>query len=267
MVRGNPILCEEASRMSLSLIHCVHAKLGTWWRKDTEERCACSQLYYIVKGEAVVICNGERIVMKEGNWYLLPDGVSVKYWCDDFMEEFTFHFKLCNIDRVDLLRNCRRAYTFPIKEDFTPFFSRCLESEEAKDALRLCGIIYDMLCRFIDEYDIKLAETELSPCVSKAVAHINKNLSMQLTVDEIAKASFVSKSTLEKYFKEELSCSVHGYLLNTVLFEAGNLLLKTSISIRNISERFGFCDQFYFSKCFKEKFGKSPKDFRKSSIV
>ena len=41
------------------------------------------------------------------------------------------------------------------------------------------------------------------------------------------------------------------------------LLCDTDLSLSEISERFGFCDQFYFSRRFKAKYGETPRDTRK----
>ena len=34
-----------------------------------------------------------------------------------------------------------------------------------------------------------------------------------------------------------------------------------------VSEKFGFCDQFYFARWFKDKFDMSPRDYRKSTLI
>ncbi|MBE7041368.1 MAG: helix-turn-helix transcriptional regulator [Ruminococcaceae bacterium] len=260
----NPALCDEANRLQLSLHHFGHSILGTWWKSEGET-IQCSQLYYIVKGSANVLCNDETLLtMTAGNWYLLPTGTKVKYSCDNFMEEFYFHFKLCDIDRVDLLENGSGPYTLPIREDKTKLFFKLLKSNSPVDGIRLQNELFTSLLNMIDVCGIILKKTELSPCVSKAISYIHSHLSIGLSVSEIVKHSYVSKTTLEKYFKRELGVSVHEYLYNSVMFEASQMLLKTDLPIGIISEQFGFCDQFYFSNRFKETFGKSPKDFRNS---
>lgn len=47
---------------------------------------------------------------------------------------------------------------------------------------------------------------------------------------------------------------------------AAELLLTTDDNISEISYRVGISDPFYFSRCFKESFGKSPSQYRKSMI-
>ncbi len=265
MIKLNPALCDITNQIHLNLIHFGHAYLENWW-KGGEESLNCSQLYYIVKGSAKVLCNGETLLtMEAGNWYLLPTGTAVTYWCDDFMEEIYFHFTLCNIDRIDLLDGCPSPYHLPIRNDLKTLLLTHLTSQNPIDGIHLKQILYDVLFCFIKEYDIPLNQKSFSPCILKALTYINNHLSMNLTTDEIVKQTYVSKSTLEKYFREELGVSVYRYLLDTVLIKSSQLLLSTNLSIRDISERYGFYDQFYFSKQFKKKFGKSPKAFRNTA--
>ena len=40
-----------------------------------------------------------------------------------------------------------------------------------------------------------------------------------------------------------------------------------NLSALEISERLGFCDQFYFSRRFKEKYGSSPREYRKKTNI
>lgn len=263
MVQLNPTLCEETNQIQMRLVHFTHAILGTWWKGELES-LACSQLYYVRTGTATILCNSNQLLtMQAGNWYLLPTGMSIKYWCEVPTEIFSFHLKLCNIDQIDILRHCQSPCQLENQQDLSDFFLHCINSDDAYDGLQLRQKIFSVLLSIIKDYHIPLSNSELSAYVSKAIIYINNHLSVQLTLDEISKNVYVSKSTLQKRIKEELQISVHKYIYNAVMFEASQLLLKTNLSVRSISERFGFCDQFYFSRKFKELFGKSPKEFRK----
>jgi len=47
------------------------------------------------------------------------------------------------------------------------------------------------------------------------------------------------------------------------LKKAAELLRTTSLPIIRIAADTGFCDQNYFSVCFKKAFSVSPKEYRK----
>lgn len=264
MIHLNPLLCEEANHTQLTMVYFGHAKLSTWW--NGTESLKCSQLYYIVKGQGKVMCNDETLlIMREGNWYLLPTGTNVRYWCEDYMEEIYFHIKLCDFNHIDLFQNCNGPFTLPIEENITSYLLALLKSNETIDSIRLKSTVLSILLKFVDTYKINFKKNQLSECVANAISFIHNHLSIQTSVDEIVKASYVSKTTLEKHFGRELGVSVHEYMYNNIMFEASQMLIKSSLSIHNVSEQFGFCDQFYFSKCFKQKFGMSPKEYRKSA--
>ena len=61
--------------------------------------------------------------------------------------------------------------------------------------------------------------------------------------------------------------SIHAYINNLVLSEAMMLLMDTNMSVFAISKKFGFCDQFYFTRIFTKKFGVSPLQYRKSNEI
>ena len=48
---------------------------------------------------------------------------------------------------------------------------------------------------------------------------------------------------------------------------AEHLLVSTNLSIQQISERFGFCDQFCFFRRFKEKYGETPQRYRRMRLI
>ena len=266
-VEHNPMLCEEANNLNISLLHFLHGELDSSWRGGSET-ILCSHLYYITKGSATIICNYDiRLEMKAGNWYLLPPGTSVRYWCNDFMEEFAFHFKLCNIEHSDLLFHAGGPYELPIDEDISEVLFELLNDSSLTCAISLQNIIYSKILDFIKTYDIKLNQPKLSPCISKSIAYINKNLTMQISAKELSENAFVSKSTLEKLFRKELHVSVREYIFDAVMLKASQLLRNSDMSIHDIGESLGFCDQFYFSKRFREKFKKSPREFRTSPII
>ena len=61
--------------------------------------------------------------------------------------------------------------------------------------------------------------------------------------------------------------SVNEYIYDVVMSKAEYLLRAGDLSISEISERFGFYDQFYFSKRFREKFKRSPREYRKDKPI
>lgn len=263
----NTVLCEKANRIKLGLLCFGHAKVGKEWNGKIYNSIH-SRLYYIVNGNAYIItANNDKIVFEPGYWYLIPSGCSFVYGCDTSMEHLYFHLKLHDVDGLDLLSKFPSPVRQKTNNDKSDFFIGLLPSDNMLNSMKIHNEVYSVLISVLEKYDLNLKNKELSPCVTKAIRYIKQHLSVQLQVDDIAKHAYVSRSTLTKKFNKELSMSIIDYIYNSIMFEAGQLLSNSNISVLAVSEKFGFSDQFYFSKRFKAKFGMSPREYRKMPII
>ena len=263
---SNPVICKQSNRINLNLIYFGHATVNTSWCGEVQSP-VYSRLYYIASGEAeITTLKGEKTVLKQGLWYLLPAGCSFRYKCAKELEHYYFHLKLCDYDTTDLLRKCEKPlYTCKHQAELT-YIKECIESRDVLDALHLKQNALSVLLTFLKENNVDIKTDNYSACVMGAIKYIKENLSVKLTISQIAEEVFVSKSTLTKHFKKELGMSVNEYVYELIMSKAESLLTTTNESIGSISERFGFYDQFYFSKRFCEKFGQSPSRYRKNLL-
>jgi len=72
----------------------------------------------------------------------------------------------------------------------------------------------------------------------------------------------MSKRTLAYKCKELLGESAAKAFSLYKLQRAENILLNTSKTIQEISELFGYDNQFHFSRSFKKQYNVSPKTYR-----
>ena len=259
----NPALCKATNRLNLELLTFGHAQVDPEWSGNVTSPLF-TRLYYITNGSFTISNAAEQTQLTAGNWYLIPSGYSFDFGCGCNMEHFYFHLKLSDFDGTDLLRNCLSPLQLQPSDNIdTKFLMHCTQSNAPVDGLRLRQIILDVLLTFIEKYQIQIQTDDYSPCIYKALVYIKQNLSMGLTITEIAENIFVSKSTLTKHFQKELQMTVNEYICNTIMAEAERLLITSNISMHDLSQKLGFSDQLYFSRRFKEKFGKSPRQYRK----
>lgn len=254
----NSTLLRQVNHLQLQMLSNGHTTVDATWNGHIIAPMF-SRLYYIVGGRAYITVGNERIRLESGYWYLLPAGCSFDYECIDQMDHVYFHIKLCGYDEVDLLSACN----VPLRLDL-PLgdIDRQRYSETVVQALQLRQTVEGIVLSLLSAYGITITGEDYSPCVFAALQYIKLHLSMQLTVLEIAEAAAVSVSTLSKQFRKELSLSVGEYIDALVLSAAERQVKTSRDSLREISDRFGFSDQFYFSKRFKQAFGVSPRDYR-----
>ena len=102
--------------------------------------------------------------------------------------------------------------------------------------------------------------------LENAVNWIQKHKFEKITLDDLSQCCHCSRSAFEKKFRRIFGISPGNYLLNLRLSETENLLRNTNASCAQIAEHAGFANQFIFSRLFKQRYGISPRDYRKRKI-
>ena len=89
-------------------------------------------------------------------------------------------------------------------------------------------------------------------------------LARELSLEEIARHVYFSRSYLSSLFKNETGSSLFAYINRVRVEKSKVLLLDESISLLDVAALCGFEDQSYFTKVFKKLVGVSPKRYRSS---
>ena len=235
---------------------------NTWCGKFNSR--TVSRLYFIEKGEGFIEYEDTKITMKPGWVYFIPAGLHCRLSCPESLSKCFFHLNAYKPDRYDMLLGCKRVSCFEIGQEAVDEVIRLYRSTNAYHILRLKEIVYRYVNMSIEEQNV--ADSGIVHCselIRRALDYIEKNLSLKLTAGEIAKNLFVSESKLVKLFKSEIGVTIGKYIDDYLFDYAEHLLLNTKLSICQISEKLEFCDQFYFSRKFTVKYGKSPRAYRK----
>jgi len=79
---------------------------------------------------------------------------------------------------------------------------------------------------------------------------------------QLAKKIGRSEAQMLRIFRRDFGTSPIAFLLERKLEQAMVLLLNTELTVKEIAAGLGFCDEFYFSRMFRKKCGKSPREYR-----
>lgn len=262
---SNLTLCQKANSVKLNMYSFGYATVKSNWNgyvKNPE----FSRLYYIISGKAYIEYNNIKLVLSPGNWYLIPAELSFDFWCDNEMEHLFFHITLTSADEIDLLSKVSEPVFMEDDSEPNIIYSDFLKSESLFSALTVKEKIYNTVLNLVARSHTILEIREFSACVQKALEFINNNLCEKLDLATIAQYSYVSKCTLTNKFRKELNITVLEYIQRQKMFKAVQMLKNSAMSVSEISKKLGFSEQFYFSRCFKQKFGLSPLEYRKSKI-
>ncbi|MDR3792185.1 MAG: AraC family transcriptional regulator [Terracidiphilus sp.] len=98
-----------------------------------------------------------------------------------------------------------------------------------------------------------------------ALEYIEANLSQDVSLAEIAKASATSVSSLTRGFKTSLCISPHRWVLNRRIALAQRLIYGNAISLNEVAASCGFADQSHLTRVFVRSVGSSPTVWRRNA--
>lgn len=140
-------------------------------------------------------------------------------------------------------------------------FAECDTDDERELILMSCCM---KLLFYLYKYS-KESTRAATGVMGKAVDYINKNISTDISLDEVCAAVGVSKYHFCRQFKKATTLTTMQYILKTRIALAKSELKKSDLSITEISEKFGFCSVSYFCRVFKETEECSPLQYRKKN--
>ena len=101
------------------------------------------------------------------------------------------------------------------------------------------------------------------PKLMDAVSLMEANLEEPMSLDELSGAVGLSRRQLERLFQRYLNCAPTRYYLDLRLHKARQLLLQTPMSVVDVALACGFVSAPHFSKCYRDYFGRPPRDERR----
>jgi AraC-like DNA-binding protein len=100
----------------------------------------------------------------------------------------------------------------------------------------------------------------------KCRKYIDENFSSIFLPIEVAKTCSTNIRYLSRLFKRYSNTTSHEYIMRLKLNKAGNLLLTTNLSVREVGYLVGFEDPYHFSRNFKKFHGLSPQRYRDAHL-
>ncbi|MDR3165687.1 MAG: AraC family transcriptional regulator [Synergistaceae bacterium] len=130
----------------------------------------------------------------------------------------------------------------------------------------LCILLADVVNKYVDNI-FNYSSKKNTDVIYSAVRYISQNYSKKITLEDVAKAVYLSPAYFCKIFKKEVGCNFNVYLNQLRIEKSKELLALRGSRIGDVVATVGFEDHSYFTKVFKRVVGVSPKHFRKSSEV
>lgn len=223
-----------------------------------------SRLYLVCGGEGELHVAGQRIPLLPGYAYFIPAGLTFDYGCAVTLEKLFFHLRLVKPDGYDLAHGLPTVAVSPLDpclfaQMLTHYRGHCWG-----DALLLEQEIRSLVLLLLEQYPVLQEKIiSYSPLTAKTMHYIHTHLQAGLTAGQIADAMFTPAATLSRRFRQETGRTIHQYLEDMVFQSACKRLAVSDQPLAQISEDLGFCDPFYFSRRFRQRYGETPSQYRR----
>lgn len=102
--------------------------------------------------------------------------------------------------------------------------------------------------------------------VQKAIQYIEDNYTRHITLDEIADYVNLSANYFSNMFKKTTGETFVEYLAKRRIASSKQLLTQLDYTVYQVAMMVGYSDSRYFSRVFKSVVGKTPTQFRNSTI-
>jgi len=100
--------------------------------------------------------------------------------------------------------------------------------------------------------------------IKNSIEFINDNLSLNISLDELAQNSHLSKYHFLRVFKKNIGLTPHQYILSSRINKAKDLIISGEKPL-SASFNTGFSDQSHFIRNFRRMYGYSPKVLQQKS--
>lgn len=132
-----------------------------------------------------------------------------------------------------------------------------------KEQIRACISIMEMCAGYLSLSNYLRAERR--NLTNNVRAYLDSHYGEHLTLDRICREFYCSRATLTSSFRRDFQESIVAYLTRIRMEAALDLLTRTDQKIGEIAVLCGYPDQNYFSRQFKQYYGRSPGQVRADS--
>ncbi|MDF2842776.1 MAG: two component AraC family transcriptional regulator [Herbinix sp.] len=131
----------------------------------------------------------------------------------------------------------------------------------------MCHTLMDEAQYIFGHTEFEMEDDELrSSNFKKILKYMNKNFNQQIKLKDLSQMFYVNKNYACFLFKRYTGMTYSEYLNKIRMEHAKKLLVTTSYTIAEVSEKAGYVDYFYFCKLFKKTYGATPTQYRQKPI-
>lgn len=239
------------------------------FRLQSEGKCRA-----LVDGKMTDIEAGDLLLFKPTDPYELVIREQAADTADTAKTSSGDYFLFCRgewLDRWWALKQPPQKMKVSLHSHWLPQFRSIVAERRNNDEIgfRITGHLMKALClqieRFLSIYGTSPSEGR-SFLAMRMKTFIEEHALSSFTISDVAGHVGLSVSRTVHLYKDIFGKSIMQHAMDVRLEIALERMLYTPLTLEQVSETAGFGSYSYFHRCFKEKFGCSPRDYRNDRL-
>ncbi len=266
MKNYNHELVNLAQPFSVKIQHIFYGRnfAGRW-------RCAVPVNRFIyIFGEAPTVSRitdeHQVFEMKPGHWLFIPAGHTAEHEQYKGLDLVSIHFNLMyysNPDIIPISDDMHQGSAPELCGDFRKMTAD--EQPELSEVLHLHSLLYHFLMPILQQEQAHLIQYFRGLQTFQPLLDVfQREPQRYFSVDDMARMMRMGKESFVKKFTADMNIPPKKFFNRLRATNAAYQLRVSSATVREISESFGFANEFYFSRFIKQHLGVSPREWRDS---
>lgn len=228
---------------------------------------------YVTEGRGTLIVDGTEYAISAGYVYIAPSWHRHEYYSDSHDPWVKYWVNVAGslVDSLRQIYGIENHYVFPDAEDAGKVLIETVETLRDMPSNDILHYMERQILRVIQLLSDHVREEEthkISP-VTEAMLHFMRRhiTGIMPELPDIAEAGKRSPSQAIRIFRNDMKITPYRWLLMEKMRTSCSVLTGTGKSIREIAYMFGFQDEFYYSRLFRQIIGVSPNTYRKNGGI
>ncbi|MBE7024626.1 MAG: AraC family transcriptional regulator [Ruminococcaceae bacterium] len=225
-------------------------------------------LHYIIEGCGIFETQGTRYALSAGDVFLIRPEEITYYEADRDRPWHYVWIGLSGMDAGNIFASI--SALSPVlhvenRDEITPLmraFAQSGNCRTSRERFARLGKLYEILSYLAAGTPDYVHRSSGRIYAEEAAMFIHANLSRRISVAELARQIAIDRSYLCAVFKKYMGLSPQQYAIDLKMKSAANMLRSSDKSVSDIAASVGYADSLLFSRMFREKFGRSPRQYR-----
>jgi AraC-like DNA-binding protein len=125
------------------------------------------------------------------------------------------------------------------------------------------SLLHSIMYAIVHDLHLQEQQNDTSKLVESTVDYLNGHYKENLSIERVAEMTGLSTNHYSKLFKEMIGYSPKDYIIRLRIGHAKEILEVSGGQLKDVSQKVGYPDEFYFSRIFKRVVGVPPSQYAK----